>query len=101
MVPDPVPLVVTAKLKLGGGGGAGFAVKVAITDCAFEMTTEHPLVPVHAPAHPLNVEPLAAAAVRETLSPSTTLREQVSPQSIPVGELVMVPVPDPAFDTVS
>jgi hypothetical protein len=69
IVPDPVPLVVTAREKVGGGGGAGFAVNVAITDWALETTTEHPAVPVHAPAQPANVEPLEAVAVRVTLCP--------------------------------
>jgi hypothetical protein len=43
-----------------------FSVKVAVTLWAVVMVTMHVPVPVHAPDHPLNVDPVDAAAVRTT-----------------------------------
>ena len=41
-------------------------LKVAVTDCAAFIATVHVPVPVQAPLHPANVDPLAADAVRVT-----------------------------------
>jgi len=49
----------------------------------------------------VKVEPAAGAAVRVTTVPVVKEVEQVAPQEIPAGELVTVPVPAPALDTVS
>jgi hypothetical protein len=76
-------------------------VKVAVTALAFDIGTVHEPFPEHAPAQPSNVEPADTAAMSDTLSPSMNVRAQVSPQSIPAGELVTVPDPVPAFATAS
>jgi hypothetical protein len=52
------------------------------------------------PDQPANVEPDAAAAVSVTCCPELNSAVQVAPQSIPDGELVTVPDPDRAVDTV-
>ncbi len=54
-------------------------------------------VPEHAPLQPANVEPARGEADRVTLVPELKLDEQVLPQLIPVGLLVTVPLPVPAF----
>jgi hypothetical protein len=58
-------------------------------------------VPVQAPLQPVKVEPAAGAAVRVTMVPVVKEVEQVAPQEMPAGELVTVPLPAPALDTVS
>jgi hypothetical protein len=58
------------------------------------------LVPVHPPLQPVKVEPGSAFAFRVIFVPWLYGTEQLEPQLIPAGELVTVPVPDPAFDTV-
>jgi hypothetical protein len=63
--------------------------------------TEHVPEPVQAPLQPVKVEPAAGAAVKVTAVPIVKDVEQVVPQEIPAGELVTVPVPVPALDTVS
>ena len=68
--------------------------------------TEHVPVPGQAPGLPLTCQPVklecsAGVAVRVTVEPSLNVDEQVEPQSIPPGELVTVPSPDPSFETVS
>jgi len=75
---------------------------VAVTDvAAFSVTAQVP-VPVHPPPlQPVNVEPVAGAAVRVTMVPVVNDVEQVVPQEMPAGELVTVPVPAPAVVTVS
>src|SRR5206468_5731564 len=58
-------------------------------------------VPVHPPPlQPLKVEPAAGAAVSVTAVPLGKLAAQVAPQVMPVGELVMVPLPVPVLETV-
>jgi hypothetical protein len=57
-------------------------------------------VPLHAPLQPVNVDPVAAAAVSVTEVPLAYCAEQVAPQSMPDGELVAVPDPVPALVTV-
>jgi len=56
---------------------------------------------VHAPDQPVKAEPAAGAGVRATEVPVTKACEQVDPQEIPLGELVTLPLPAPASDTVS
>jgi hypothetical protein len=58
-------------------------------------------VPLQAPDHPLNVEPVAGVAVRVTAVPLLNPALQVVPQLMPVGLLVIVPAPKPALCTVS
>lgn len=50
-------------------------------------------------AHPTNLEPDAAAVVSVTDALAAKLAEHVSPQSIPAGELVIVPLPVPPLFT--
>jgi len=72
-------------------------VNVAVTLVAALTVTAQVPVPVQAPLQPENVEPEAAAAVRVTLVPETTVVLQVLPQLMPVGLEVTVPVPVPAL----
>src|SRR5947208_11519601 len=93
-VPVPVPAGVTVNTKVGA--------KVAVTVVAEETVTTHDPVPEHPPPlQPLKVEPAAGAAVSVTAVPPAKLAEQVAPQLMPAGLLVTVPVPVPAFETVS
>ena len=63
-----------------------------------ETVTEQLPVPAHAPLQPVNVEPVAAVAVRVTAVPPATECEQSVPQLIPGP--ATVPVPEPALLTV-
>jgi len=65
--------------------------KVAVTDCAAFIVTEHVPVPVQAPLQPVKAEPAAAVAVSVTVPLNDA--EQVVPQLIPAGLLVTVPEP--------
>ena len=49
----------------------------------------------------MNVEPASAVGVSVTIDPDGNEAEQVAPQSMPAGELVTAPEPEPAFVTVS
>jgi len=77
------------------------ALKVAVTFRAAVIEVVQVPVPVHAPLHPANVEPVAAAAVKVTDVPLAKLALQVLPQFTPVGDEVTVPAPLPAFVTLS
>src|SRR5207249_5008559 len=93
-VPLPVPALLTVSAKLG-------RLKAAVTDVAAETVTVHAPVPVHPPPlQPLKIEPAAGAAVSVTAVPLGKLAAQVAPQVMPVGELVMVPLPVPVLETV-
>ncbi|MBA2337571.1 MAG: hypothetical protein H0V96_07420 [Acidimicrobiia bacterium] len=76
-------------------------VKVAVTDRATVIDTTHEPVPVHAPDHPVNVDPRAARAVNVTDVPEVYDSVQSVPQLIPAGELVTAPDPVPILVTVS
>ena len=67
------------------------------------MVTTQVAVPVHPPpAQVTKVEPVAAAALRDTGVPSATGALHVVPQLIPTGKAdVTVPEPVPARVTVS
>ena len=60
-MPVPVPASVTVKANCAGVG-----LNVAVTDFAALIVTEQLPVPVQAPLHPANVEPVPAAAVSVT-----------------------------------
>src|SRR5436309_2671942 len=93
-VPLPVPALLTVSAKLG-------RLKAAVTDVAAETVTVHAPVPVHPPPlQPLKIEPAAGAAVSVTAVPLVKLAAQVAPRVMPVGELVMVPLPVPDLETV-
>jgi hypothetical protein len=79
----------------------GVRVKVAITLRPWVMLTVPVSVPVHpSPLQPLKVESLAAVAVSVTLVPKSKAALQLLPQLTPVGVLVTVPLPVPAWMTV-
>jgi hypothetical protein len=94
-VPVPVPAFATVKVKFVAVGA-----NVAVTDVAAVIVTTQVPVPEQGAPQPLNVEPVAAAAVKVTCVPLAKLAEHVAPQLIPAGALVTVPVPVPAFVTV-
>jgi hypothetical protein len=76
-------------------------LNVAVTEVAAVSVRLQFAVPVHAPDHPANVEPVVAVAVRTTGVPLAKLALHVVPQLMPEGLLVTVPVPVPALCTVS
>jgi hypothetical protein len=73
--------------------------KLAVTDLAASIVTEHVPLPEHAPPQPPNPEPLAGAAVRVTTVARGKLCEHDDPQLIIPGLLVTVPDPDPPVVT--
>jgi hypothetical protein len=68
---------------------------------AFIVTLQVPVPEQPPPDQPANFEPDAADALSVTLVALVYPCEQAEPQSIPSGELVTVPEPVPAFETVS
>ena len=93
-VPAPVPAFETLSAKV-------FKVKVAVTLCADDIVTTQLPVPVQAPDQPVKSESAEAVGVRVTRVPWVKDAEHVAPQATPPGEEVTVPVPVPAFETVS
>jgi len=94
-VPDPVPALVTVSVK-------ACSVNVALTVCAaFTVTVQVPEPVQPPPLQPVNVEPVAGAAVSVTEVPLANGDAQVVPQEMPAGALVTVPDPVPALVTVS
>jgi hypothetical protein len=87
----PVPAVAVMVLV--------FRVKVAVTDLATSIVTEHVPVPVHAPDQPAKVELASGVAVSDAVVPELYGSEQSEPQFIPAGEDVIEPAPVPAFVT--
>jgi len=65
------------------------------------IVTVHVLVPEQSPDQPVKEEPEEEAAVSVTRVPSAKLALQVAPQLMPAKSEVTVPVPAPAFETVS
>jgi len=93
-VPTPAPAFDTVRAR-------DVCTKVAVTVvAAFIVTVQVPVPEQPPPLQPLKVEPVAAAAVRVTIVPFAYDAEHVVPQLMPVGELVTVPPPAPAFETV-
>jgi hypothetical protein len=68
---------------------------------ALIVTVHVPFPEQPLPLQPAKVEPVAALAVSVTELPFAKPAEQVAPQLIPAGLDVTVPVPFPAFVTVS
>ena len=65
------------------------------------ITTHVVALPQLTPVQPRNTEPGAGVAVSVTAAWAGKATEQIPPQSIPPGELVTVPFPEPAIETVS
>src|SRR5262245_40279580 len=80
-----------------GGGALNVAVTVVL---AFASTVQVP-VPLHPPLQPPKVEPEAGVAVRVTGKPLAYITEHEEPHAMPTGVLSTVPLPVPAFATVS
>src|SRR5215471_14102389 len=76
-------------------------LKVAVTVRAAVIVTLQAPVPLQLPPQPANVEPVDADALSVTTVPLVNEIEHAVPQLMPAGELVIVPTPVPAFDTVS
>ena len=75
---------------------------VAVTDFAVSTVTTHEPVPEHpAPDQLAKVDPLAEIASNVTTVPGAKAKAHVPPQLIPLGVLMTVPVPVPAFVTVN
>src|SRR5712691_760568 len=78
------------------------ATKVAVTVVAAATVTVHGRMPMQPPPlQPANTEPVAGVAVRITLVLALKAPPHVAPQSMPAGLEVAVPLPVPAFVTVS
>jgi len=80
---------------------AGAAEKIAPTAASASRVRLHSAVPEHPPVHPVKVEPPLGFAVSVTDVPVAKLALHVSPQLMPGGALVTVPVPLPESVTVS
>jgi hypothetical protein len=94
-VPLPVPAFATVSVNC-------CSVNVAATDTAASIVTMHVPVPVQPPPlHPLNTESDAGAAVNVTIVCALYVAVQLAPHEIPAGLDVTVPLPVPAFATVS
>jgi hypothetical protein len=94
-VPEPVPASATESV-------CACSVNVAVTAMAAVMETVQAPVPEQPPPlQPAKVDPTDGPAVRVTEIPFAKLALQVAPQLIPAGELVTVPPPAPALETVS
>jgi hypothetical protein len=76
-------------------------LNVAVAVWAASMVTAQvAAAPVQAPLQPVKVESASAVAVRVTAVPTGKAAKQVSPQRMPAGLLVTVPVPAPVRVTV-
>lgn len=76
--------------------------KLALTERLALIVTVQVLLPEQPlPLQPEKIEPVAALAVSVTELPRPKAAEQVAPQLMPAGLEVTVPVPFPAFVTVS
>jgi hypothetical protein len=91
-VPLPGPAFVTVNTNPG--------MKVPVTDLEAVIATVQAAVPLQAPLQPANIDPQAGVAVSCTTDPVMKLALQVAPQLIPLGLLITVPFPAPAFVTV-
>jgi hypothetical protein len=77
-------------------------VNVAVTPwVSFIVTEQLPVMLMHAPLQPLNVDPAACVAVSVTTVPDVKAAEHVAPQLMPEGALVIVPAPVPFLVTLS
>jgi len=93
-LPVPVPASVTVSWNW-------FLLNVAVTLSAALIVTVHVPVPLHAPLHPANVDPLPAVAVSVTTVPLLKFALHVLGQLIPLGALTTLPVPVPTSVTLN
>ena len=94
-VPLPVPALVTVRANVGTS-------KVAVTAVAPEIVTVQAAVPEQPPPlQPPKVDPESGMAVNVTAVPLAKFVVQFAPHAMPAGVLVTVPLPVPAFVTVS
>jgi hypothetical protein len=76
-------------------------LNVAVTFwAAFIVTMQVPVPEQPPPLHPPKVDGEVGLAIRVTVALAAKSKLQVGPQSIPAGELVIVPLPVPALVTV-
>jgi len=104
VVPQLMPageLVMVPAPAVDRVSGNDCCIKVAVTAVAAFIVRVQGPVPAQPPLQPLKVEPAAGAAVSETSVPLANEAEQVAPHEMPAGLLVTVPMPAPAWKTVS
>jgi hypothetical protein len=89
LVTLPLPPLVTVRANWPGE----VLAKLAVTLFAASTVTVQVAVPEQAPLHPVNWYPLSGVAVRVTGVPLLKGALQVLPQSMPAGELVILPLP--------
>jgi hypothetical protein len=78
--------------------GSGMTANVAVADRAALIVIEQlAAVPVQAPLHPANVEPVAGVAVSVTTVPEVNVALHVAPHEMPPLDEVTVPAPVPAL----
>jgi hypothetical protein len=81
-----------------GAVGAWVSLKVAVTVVfVVRVTVQLVVLLIHPPVKPAKTEPVSAAAVMVTDDPTVKNAEQATPQLIPVGLEVTVPLPVPAL----
>jgi hypothetical protein len=95
LVTVPVPEPVRVRVSVQSNS------KVALTERVRSIVTWQAPVPEQPWCQPVKTEPAAAVAVNVTRVPSLKSAAQTTPQSIPAGLLVTVPVPEPLRVTVS
>jgi hypothetical protein len=91
--PLPFPSRVSVRSKAGVNVAVTFVAELIATVHTLPTATSHPL-------HPESVDPMAGTAVRTTLLPEAKPNEQIEPQSMPTGTLLMDPLPLPSKLTV-
>jgi len=92
-IPFPNPASETVSCNAG--------LKTALTVVFAVSATVQVVVPEQAPDQPANAKPLLGVAVSVTVVPPLNVALQVWPQLIPAGLLVIVPVPEPVWETVN
>jgi hypothetical protein len=97
LLTDPVPLPDNSTDSCGPLVVA--VLNVAVTDVAADAMMLHVPVPLHAPDHPANVDPLLGVAASVMAVPAMKLALHVWPQLMPAGVLLTVPDPLPASTT--
>jgi len=91
-VPVPPPAFVTVKVKV-----RKLNVAVQVLDAPIVTL---PSLQSASPLHPAKTDPVAAVAVKATTAPLLYISVQSTPQLIPTGKDVTVPVPVPVLVTV-